>query len=103
MVKQPNDHPKLHNAVWPGLLGKGGPGGEPIIGLDEMLDLTAAAEVKGVRFDGVDLLLSAPHVDIDSDDDDLALLADEVRARKLSIGSLVAPVWPASGGGPRPD
>jgi hypothetical protein len=39
--------PKLHNAMWPGLVGKGGPGAEPPIDLDTMLDLTAAAEVDG--------------------------------------------------------
>ena len=50
-------YPKLHNAMWPGLVGKGGPGSEPPIDLDTMLNLTAAAEVDGVRFDGVDLFL----------------------------------------------
>ena len=29
--------------MWPGLVGKGGPGAEPFIGLETMLDLTAAA------------------------------------------------------------
>mgnify|MGYP000939979499 CR=1 FL=1 len=37
------DYPKLHNAMWPGLVGKGGDGGEPPIDLDTMLELTAAA------------------------------------------------------------
>ena len=64
-----------------------------------MLDLTAAAEVDGVKFDGVDLFLFAPHVDIDSSDDDLKQLAEKVRSRKLVIGSVVAPVWPPTGGG----
>ena len=41
-----NTFPKLHNAMWPGLVGKG-PGSEPFIDLDTMLDLTAAAEVDG--------------------------------------------------------
>ncbi len=36
-----------------------------------MLDLTAQAEVDGVRFDGVDLFLSLPHTSIDSTDDEL--------------------------------
>jgi sugar phosphate isomerase/epimerase len=99
MATQLNNYPKLHNAAWPGVVGKGSPGAEPIIELDEMLDLTAAAEVEGARFDGVDLFLCAPHVDIDSSDDDLKRLADKVRARKLSIGSVVAPVWPPTGGG----
>ncbi|OGV63785.1 MAG: xylose isomerase [Lentisphaerae bacterium RIFOXYB12_FULL_65_16] len=94
----PNTFPKLHNAAWPGVVGKGGDG-EPIIALDTMLDLTAAAEVDGVRFDGVDLFLFAPHVDIDATDDDLKRLADKVRARGLVIGSVVAPVWPPTGGG----
>ena len=47
-----NNFPKLHNAAWPGVVGKGSDS-EPAIGLDTMMDLTAAAEVGGVRFDGV--------------------------------------------------
>src|ERR1700730_16546743 len=94
-----NNFPNLHNALWPGVVGKGSPGAEPVIDLDTMLDLTANANVNGVRFDGVDLFLFAPHVDIDSTDDDLKVLADTVRAKKLAIGSLVAPVWPPTGGG----
>ena len=94
----PNTFPKLHNAAWPGVVGKGD-GGEPPIDLDTMLDLTAAAEVDGVAFDGVDLFLFAPHVDIDSSDEDLKRLADRVRSRGLVIGSVVAPVWEPTGGG----
>ncbi len=90
--------PALHNAMWPGLVGKG-PDSEPPIGLDTMLDLTEAAEVDGVKFDGVDLFLSLPHTDIDSSDDDLARLADDIAGRGLRVGSLVAPVWGATGGG----
>ncbi len=90
--------PAIHNAMWPGLVGKG-QGAEPPIDLDTMLDLTAAAEVNGVRFDGVDLFLSAPHTDIDSTDDDLKRLAEGLVSRNLVAGSLVAPVWPPTGGG----
>ncbi len=93
-----NTFPKLHNAAWPGVVGKGD-GSEPPIPLDTMLDLTAAAEVEGVKFDGVDLFLFAPHVDIDSTDDELKKLAEKVQARNLVIGSVVAPVWPPTGGG----
>jgi sugar phosphate isomerase/epimerase len=93
-----NNFPKLHNAAWPGVVGKG-PDSEPPISLDTMLDLTAAAEVNGTKFDGVDLFLFAPHVEIDATDDDLKRLADKVRSRKLVIGSVVAPVWPPTGGG----
>src|SRR5215467_9992341 len=92
-----NNFPKLHNAAWPGVVGKGAE--EPAIELDTMLDLTAAAEVNGVKFEGVDLFLFAPHVDIDSTDDDLKRLADKVKKRNLVIGSVVAPVWPPTGGG----
>ena len=78
-----NIFPKLHNAMWPGLVGKGSPGAEPAISLDTMLNLTAAAEVNGVKFDGVDLFLFAPHVDIDAKDDELKRLADKVRALRV--------------------
>jgi sugar phosphate isomerase/epimerase len=92
-------YPAIHNAMWPGLVGKGGPGAEPPIDLDTMLDMTARAQVDGGKFDGVDLFLFDPHVSIDSSDDDLKKLADKIRGKKLSIGSLVAPVWPPTGGG----
>ena len=71
MAKQKtNTFPKLHNAAWPGVVGKGAPGAEPFIDLDTMLDLTAAAEVDGVKFDGFDLFLFDPHIGIDSSDDE---------------------------------
>ncbi|MBV8864629.1 MAG: TIM barrel protein [Acidobacteriaceae bacterium] len=84
--------------MWPGLVGKG-PGSEPAIGLDTMLDLTAAGCVNETRFDGVDLFLSDPHIGIDSTRGDLECLADKLRARNFVAGSLVAPVWPGTGGG----
>jgi sugar phosphate isomerase/epimerase len=84
--------------MWPGLVGKG-PDAEPPIDLNTMLDLTAKTEVGGVRFEGVDLFLFDPHTSIDSTDDDLKRLADRVRARHLVVGSVVAPVWPPTGGG----
>ncbi|HUA82954.1 MAG TPA: TIM barrel protein [Bryobacteraceae bacterium] len=90
--------PAIHNAMWPGIVGKG-PGAEPFIDLATMLDLTAAAEVDGVRFDGVDLFLSEPHTPIDSTADDLKRLAEEIARRNLVVGSVVAPIWPALGGG----
>jgi sugar phosphate isomerase/epimerase len=94
----PNKFPSLHNAMWPGLVGKG-PGAEPAIDLDTMLNLTANAEVDGIRFQGVDLFLFLPHVDIDSTDDELKTLADKIAAKNLLVGSVVAPVWPPTGGG----
>ena len=93
-----NNYPKLHNAAWPGVVGKG-PDSEPPISLDDMLTMTAAAEVNGVKFDGVDLFLSDPHISIDSTADDLKALADKVAGLGLQIGSVVAPVWEPTGGG----
>src|SRR5258706_1866478 len=93
-----NTYPALHNAMWPGLVGKG-PDSEPPIDLDTMLDLTANASVNGVTFDGVDLFLFDPHVSIDATDDELKRLVDRVRARNLAVGSLGAPAWPPTGGG----
>jgi Xylose isomerase-like TIM barrel len=90
--------PALHNAMWPGLVGKGLES-EPPIDLDTMLDLTATSSVDGVTFDGVDLFLCDPHVSIDSSIEDVARLADRIGARNLAVGSLVAPVWPPTGGG----
>ncbi len=96
-----NVYPRVHNAMWPGLVGKG-PDSEPPISLDTMLALTAAARVPGddtARFDGVDLFLFDPHVSIDASDDDLSRLADKISALDLEVGSVVAPVWPPTGGG----
>jgi len=94
-----SNYPKLHNAMWPGLVGKGSPGAEPCIDLDTMLDLTARAEVDGIRFDGVDLFLYDPHTSIDIDDDGIKRLADKIKKRGFVVGSVVAPVWPPTGGG----
>jgi sugar phosphate isomerase/epimerase len=85
--------------MWPGLVGKGGPGAEPPIDLDTMLDMTARATSNGSKFEGVDLFLFDPHVSIDSTDDDLKRLADKIRGKGLVVGSVVAPVWPPTGGG----
>jgi sugar phosphate isomerase/epimerase len=99
MSKHANNFPKLHNAMWPGLVGKGSPGAEPCIDLDTMLALTAKAEVDGVKFDGVDLFLYDPHISIDISDDELKRVADKIRSKGFVVGSVVAPVWPPTGGG----
>src|SRR5204863_3971683 len=74
-------------------------GAEPSIDLDTMLDLTANAAVNGAKFDGVDLFLFDPHISIDIQDDDLTRLADKIRSKGFVVGSVVAPVWPPTGGG----
>ncbi len=89
----PNTFPKLHNAMWPGLVGKGSPGAEPTIDLETMLDLTAAAEVDGIKFEGVDLFLYDPHVNIDISDNDLKAISDRIAGKGFVVGSVVAPVW----------
>ncbi len=85
--------------MWPGLVGKGSPGAEPFIDLDTMLSLTAKARVNGKKFDGVDLFLSDPHVSIDIDAEEIKKLAGKISSLGLAVGSLVAPVWPPTGGG----
>ncbi|WP_027078798.1 sugar phosphate isomerase/epimerase family protein [Maribacter antarcticus] len=92
---QTNSFPKLHNATWPGIVGKG-PDSELPISFDKMLEMTAAAEVNGVKFDGVDLGLLDPHINIYSSDDEIKKIADKIANLGLNVGSLVAPIW----GGP---
>ena len=89
--------PKLHNAGWPGMVGKG-EGSEPIIPLDKMIELTAAAEVDGVKFDGIDIMVDQPHFNIDSSDDEIKRLADKLSSKGLKLGSFVAPIWAPTGG-----
>ncbi len=85
--------------LWPGVVGKEAHTTNPPIALEAMLDLTAQANVGGVRFDGVDLFLASPHTSIDATEAEIKALADAVSERRLAVGSLVAPVWGAIGGG----
>ena len=94
-----NTAPKLHNAMWPGLVGKGdGPGQEPPISLERMLQLTAAASVNGQKFDGIDYFLFLPHTNPEASDSELHRIADQIASHGFSVGSLVAPVWPGTVG-----
>jgi sugar phosphate isomerase/epimerase len=91
--------PKLHNAMWPGLVGKGdGPDQEPPISLERMLDLTAAANVNGQKFEGIDYFLFLPHTNPEASDDEIKRIADLIASKGFSVGSLVAPVWPGTVG-----
>jgi hypothetical protein len=89
---------KLHNAMWPGLVGKEPGTDHPPISLEHMLELTAATTVNGRKFDGVDLFLFHPHTDPDLTDDALKSMADQIAGHGLNVGSLVAPVWPGTVG-----
>ena len=91
--------PKLHNAMWPGLVGKGtDEGQEPPISLERMLELTAAAEVDGQKFDGIDYFLFLPHTNPEASEDELKKIADLIASHGFAVGSLVAPVWPGTVG-----
>lgn len=93
-----NTFPKLHNAMWPGLVGKEPGTDHPPISLERMLELTANASVDGHKFEGVDLFLFHPHTDPDASDDAVKKMADLIAGKGLAVGSLVAPVWPGTVG-----
>jgi sugar phosphate isomerase/epimerase len=82
----------------PALVGKEPGTDHPPISLDRMLDMTRAATARGRRFDGVDLSLYLPHIDLDADGE-MQRVADSLSSRGLLAGSLVAPVWADLGGG----
>jgi sugar phosphate isomerase/epimerase len=90
---------KLHNAMWPGLVGKEPGTDHPPISLDRMIELTVAAEVNGRKFDGIDLFMFHPHTDPDASTDEIKAMADKIASNGLKVGSLVAPVWPGTVGG----
>ena len=54
---------KVHNAMWPGLVGKEEGTDHPPISLERMLELTTNAEVNGRKYDGIDYFLFHPHTD----------------------------------------
>lgn len=90
-----NTNPKLHNATWPGVVGKG-PDSEPCLELEEMLRLTSNANVEGARFDGFDLFLSAPHFDCSNMAAEIYRIVNYCDEYQLEVGSLVANVWAGS-------
>lgn len=90
--------PKLHNAAWPGVVGKVPGTDHPPIDLDAMIEFTAKSEVNGRKFDGIDLFLSDPHISIDSTKDQIKAIADKIGKKDLKIGSLIAPIWAPDGG-----
>lgn len=90
--------PRLHNAMWPGLVGKSEGTDNPPISLDRMLELTAAASVNGQKFEGIDYFLFHPHTDPDASDCDLRKIADKIASYDFKVGSLVAPIWPGTVG-----
>ncbi len=90
--------PKLHNAMWPGLVGKEEGTENPPISLERMLELTANADVNGQKFEGIDYFLFFPHTDPDASEDEIRRIADLIASKNLKVGSLVAPIWPGTVG-----
>ncbi len=76
--------------AWTG--GKGdGEGQEPPISLEKMLQLTAAANVNGQKFDGIDyFLFLCPHTNPEASDAELNKIADQIASYGFTVGSLVA-------------
>ena len=99
MAGHTNSYPKLHNAAWPGIVGKGAPDSEPIIALDTLLRLTANARAGDQKFDGIDLFVTAPHFDIDAGAGEVRRMSDHIASFGLQVGSFVAPIWGGAGGG----
>lgn len=83
----------------PGLVGKEPGTDHSPISFERMLELTQKARAGGRKFDGVDLSLYQPHIDMDAGEAEVARVAEAVTARGLSVGSIVAPVWADLGGG----
>ena len=87
---------KVHNAMWPGLVGKEEGTDHPPISLERMLQLTADSEAQGQKYDGIDYFLFHPHTDPDASADELKKIADLIASKNLKVGTLVAPVWELS-------
>ena len=90
---------KLHNAMWPGLVGKEPDTDHPPISLENMLDFTAHSQINGKKYDGVDLFIFHPHTDPDASAEQLEKMADFIASKDLKVGTLVAPVWAGTVGG----
>ena len=61
------------------------------------IDLTAQAEVNGIKFDGIDIFHVPPHTNIDCDDDEIKRLAERVQRKNLDDwihrGPCLASCW----------
>lgn len=85
--------------MWPGLVGKEEGSNEPPIALETMLELTQTSQTSGGGYDGIDMFLFSPHLDIDAPESDIRKLADDIAARGLNVGTVVAPIWKETNGG----
>lgn len=90
---------KLHNALWPGIVGKGDGADEPAISLDRLVSLTKEAQINEIGFDGIDFNFMEPHLSIHTSEKELLTFADKISEMGLHIGSVGAPIWAPAGGG----
>ena len=86
---------KLHNAMWPGLVGKGDEEGqEPPISLERMLELVIQCRGRGSpgstgSITSCSCLIRIPMRAMKSS----LRIADMIQNLDFKVGSLVAPVW----------
>ena len=95
-----NNYPKLHNAMWPGIVGKGAPRRRADHPARHAAD--AHRQRRGRRREvrrRRSLRRRRPHFDIDSDKDAVKRIADQIAGYGLKVGSFVAPIWGGAGGG----
>ena len=95
-AKNSHNYPKLHNAMWPGLVGKGSDGAEPVVDLDTMLNLTAAGpRADGVKFDAASIFSSMTRTSISTSPTTTGKKAPagKIADKGFVVGSVVAPVW----------
>ena len=95
----PHNYPKLHNAAWPGVVGKG-PGAEPPIDLDHDARPHGRRRVRRRPLRRLrPLPLRPAHRHRFQRRRQIRQLADKARRANLEIGTVVAPVWGRTGGG----
>ena len=90
---------KIHNAMWPGLVGKEEGSDQPPISLEKMVSMTKDSTSGGASYDGIDIFHFLPHIDPESPKSAITELADKIQGLGLNIGSIVSPVWPGTVGG----
>ena len=86
--------------MWPGLVGKGGPGAEPPIDLDTMLDHDREGRGQRRRSSTASICSSSIRTSASiRRTTTSSSWPTSIGRRDLVVGSLVAPVWPPTGGG----
>ena len=92
-------YPKLHNAMWPGLVGKeaGDRSSANQPGADARTDCRRVGEQRQVRRRSITFCFILTQIP-DANDDELRRIADLIARHGFKVGSLVAPVWPGTVG-----